>query len=174
MKQAPRREPRATFSVRRAALCCWVSALLYLQVCGLGLVVAQSISGPADASLTHNKADANQVFSEGTWTVTNPLVNGATATWKCAAFKHVNYANRKVNCRLALRLISADNLSNWAVLVGTDESNHLTSYEALVSAKSTFSGGASLGLTVTFLNSDFSILTSGNYRTTVTGTITAN
>ena len=44
----------------------------------------------------------------------------------------------------------------------------------LLDARSVAKGNGSVGLTVTFLDNDFSKLGAGNYTITVTGTITAN
>jgi hypothetical protein len=152
-----------------------IAALALAVLLGLSAAMAQSISGPSDVSIAHSTKDENQTFSEGTWVLSNASVNGATATWSCGPFANVAYPQHKADCLLELRLISKDAFSEWKIVTGADSTDiALNDNTASVQAKSTFSGGANIGLTVTFVQQDYSVLSSGSYRVTVTGTITAN
>ena len=136
-----------------------------------------SITAPAAVSINHNQTDANQVFPAQSWVAQcnnslGAVLNMSTAT----AFRNtVGATTYKRNAQLALALASSDAGSGWSVTTASDATNYAGADEvATVSARSTAPGDASFNLTVTFLDTDFSVLAAGTYTTVVTGTITAN
>lgn len=139
-------------------------------------VLAQSITAPAAQSVTHNRSDAPQVFSEVAWQLisgVNPL--GYTVQWSCGPFQHAARESLKADCKLQIRVLASGGLANWTVTVPNDQTNHTAGDQtAAVVAQSTAEGNGEVGLTVTFLDNDFSKLGAGSYTLTVTGTITAN
>jgi hypothetical protein len=166
--------PAAPLSRRRAAWPVWVAALSCSAAAGLGAV---GISGPADATITHNQSNAPQAFAEQTWSLTTGVTDvlGATVTLDASPFQNAGNAALKADCKLNLRLLSAAPLSGWAVTTATDQTNFAGGDStARVSARSSATGNATVGLTVTFQNSDFSTLGAGNYTVTVIGTIQGN
>lgn len=137
-----------------------------------------AITAPAAATKTHDAADANQALPAATWTVDQNQVSGSTATFSVSApFVHATATTIKRNCKLDLAISTSESAAGWSVTTATDQ----TAYAAVtpdnaasVSATSTAAGNATLGVTVTFLDTDYSTLATGSYATTVTGTITAN
>ena len=150
---------------------------LVCGACVLGvaaLAFGDSISSPTSTvTITHNQSDADQAFSEQAWSASGLGALGATVNFTAGRFQNASNASLKADCKMVLRVISFTIGSGWTATATTDTatSAHTT---ATVSARSSLIGNASLGLTVTFVNSDFSTLGAGNYSTTVTGTITAN
>ena len=136
----------------------------------------QSITAPAHQSVTHSGNDAPQVFSEAVWDLMSGLdAGGYTAQWSCSPFVHSVNASLKVDSRLAIRVVASEGSANWTAIVGSDQTDYAAADDTAVVAAQSFSvGSGQVGLTVTFLNSDFSILGAGDYTMTVTGTITAN
>ena len=136
-----------------------------------------TITAPVAVSITHDTTDANQVFAAQSWTVTQNASAGAAVTFSTnQAFTNAT-ANMKRNAKLDLAIATSDSAAGWTVSVAsnqTDYANATPDEIATVSAASTAPGDAAFNLTVTFVDTDFSVLASGNYVTTVTGTITAN
>jgi hypothetical protein len=130
----------------------------------------------ASVTITHSQADANQVFAAQRWTVAQNSAAGASLTFSTnQAFTHTVESTFKRNAKLDLVLFSSDTGSNWAVTTATDQTDYASlDGVATVAATADNPGDAALDLTVTFLETDFSALASGDYTTTVTGTITSN
>jgi hypothetical protein len=138
---------------------------------------AQSITAPGAQSTTHAGTDANQVFPEVTWQLTSGGSSflGCTAQWSCGPFTHTGDASFKADTRLDIRIISSSGSANWTALVPSDQTNFGGGDQTVsVTAQSTAKGNGQVGLTVTFVDTDFSRLAAGSYTATVTGTISAN
>ena len=138
-----------------------------------------TITAPAaSVSAIHDTTDTNQAFAAQRWTVTQNASAGASVTFSTnQAFTHATATTVKRDARLDLALFSSDTGSGWAVSTATDTTDYANATPdevATVAAASTAAGDAAFDLTVTFITVDFSTLPSGNYSTTVTGTLTAN
>lgn len=136
-----------------------------------------TIAAPSGtASLTHDGTDGDQVFTAERWTVSQNSPAGAVVTFTTEyAFTSTVSASLKRDARLDLALDSAESVSGWTVSVATDQTAYESAAEvARVRAASTAPGDAAFDLTVTFLTGDVVTLASGDYSTTVVGTITAN
>ena len=138
--------------------------------------VAQSITAPAQQSITHRGDDATQAFPEVVWQLNSGLdPQGYAAHWSCAPFQHSGQPSLKVNCRLQARILASLGAANWTITVPGDQTDHFGGDNtAIVAAQSFAAGDGEVGLTVTFIDSDYSKLGAGNYSVTVIGTIAAN
>ena len=152
---------------------------------GLGMIVAlfflrfasgaiAQIVSPADLSITHNLSDGDQAFPETVWSVNNPSsVFGARATISCQQFGHVVLLLKTAEARLGVRVVSASGTSGVAVPIATSQTNgSLTSAAVVVTLPR--SSSAQIGLSTTMVGRPFNTMATGTYRTTVTGTLTAN
>ena len=141
-----------------------------------GGVFGQSITAPPAQSLTHNTADAPQAFSEVAWELASGLDSaGYTAQWTCGPFEHSVKGSLKADTKLEIRVLASGGSASWTAIVPTDQTDFASGDEtAVVAAESSAAGDAQVGLTVTFVNDDFSQLGAGDYTVTITGTITAN
>jgi len=136
-----------------------------------------TITPPSAASRNHDTNDADQVFSAQEWTIASNAAAGASATFTSGVFQHTVAAAYKADCRLQLAVESSEAAASWAITTASDVSDYANGtpvLDATVVAASTAAGNASLNLTVTFVQDDYSILASGTYRATVTGTLLAN
>jgi hypothetical protein len=138
-----------------------------------------TVTAPAaSAGITHAQTDANQAFTPQSWTVAQNGAEGASITFSTdQAFTHATETTFKRDAKLDLALASSDTGSGWAVTVASDQTDYANATPdevATVSADSTAPGDAAFNLTVTFVETDFSTLASGNYSTTITATITSN
>jgi hypothetical protein len=80
-----------------------------------------------------------------------------------------------VDTRLDLRVIQSVDRADWTVATQTDQSDMAQGEEfAHTFAVSRDRGNGQLGIVVTFVNFDFTQLTTGEYETTLVGTITEN
>lgn len=158
-------------------------AVLIVVGIAIGLVLeascsayGQSITAPAQQAITHDGTDTSQVFSEVVWQLNSGLdAGGYTTQLSCGPFVHSGAGTFKVDSKLALRILVSEGSAKWTVTVPNDQTNFSATDEtAVVAAQSSAVGDGQVGLTVTFLDSDFSLLAAGNYTLTVTGTITAN
>lgn len=150
---------------------------------GLTLVVPSvlTITAPAAVSQNHNGTDTNQSLGAQRWTIVQNQVRGSTCTFTAPAFSMTNGATTvKRNSRLALAVYSGtgtttETAAGWAVTTSSSDSVYTpVPADASVSGASTAAGNASLDVTVTFLDTDYSTLANGSYTTTVTGTLAAN
>lgn len=127
-------------------------------------------------SITHSGTDADQVFATQRWTVDQNSPAGAVVTFNTEdAFTSTITPSLKRDARLDLVIGSSESNSGWTVSLPSDQTNYASASEvAKVQAASSAPGSAAFDLTVTFLTGDIVTLASGDYMTTVTGTITAN
>ena len=166
-------------------------AALALMVLSAGLMAATAtqtftitipsvltITAPSAATKTHDGTDANQVFPAAAWLITQNQIAGATCSFSVSApFVNGSSALKKRDCKLSLALGTVEAAAGWTVTVAndqTDYANIIPDNSATVTALSTGAGIATLNLTVTFLDTDYSTIPAGAYSTTVTGTLTAN
>ena len=135
-----------------------------------------TITAPAaSASINHDTTDANQVFPAQAWAVTQNAAAGANVTFSVSqAFTN---GTSKRDAKLDLAIASSEANAGWTVTTATDQTDYANATpdeSATVAANATAAGNATFNLTVTFLDTNYSVLTTGAYSTTVTGTIAAN
>ena len=137
-----------------------------------------TISAPVAATITHDGTDANQAFTSQSWTVECNDPDGGSVTLAVSApFVHGTNTTYKADAKLALAISSSDSEASWSVTTAADQTDYANATpdtDAQVVASSTAAGNVTFGLTVTFVQSDHSVLAAGTYSTTVTGTLTAN
>ena len=128
------------------------------------------------ASVTHSGTEADEAIAPQRWTVNQNSPAGAVVTFRTEhAFTSTMVPLVKRDARLDLALDTAQSASGWMISVPSDQTDYASAFEvAEVQAASTAPGRAAFDLTVTFLTGDIITLASGDYVTTVTGTITAN
>lgn len=139
---------------------------------------ALTLTAPEDAVIAHNENDANQAFEPSSWGVTCNNAAGATVNFTTDAVFQNGATERDLT--MTVSVISTDDVSGTPVWTATpalttfssDYAN--SSVAGQVQAASTGAGNATLGLSMIFVDNDYSLLPSGNYTVTVTGTITAN
>ena len=167
---AVRREYRALAVFSIGWIVAWVT-----MAGSTATALGQSVTAPAQQSITHNGADAPQQFSEVVWNlITGPDVAGYITEWSCGPFVHSVNANLKADSELRVRVLSSEGQANWTTIVASDQTDYAAGNQtASVVLQSSSVGDGQAGLTVTFLNSDFSKLGAGDYTITVAGTITA-
>lgn len=143
-----------------------------------------SIVAPADATLTHDTTNSDQVFLPGAitanhWQVLCNSNAGATVNLTTnSAFTHTVNSSYKRDARLDLAVSSTDNngaLAIWGVTTASDQTNYVgADNTASVQATSAEPGKATLALTVTFITNTYSTLLQGDYQIDVVGTIASN
>ncbi len=135
-----------------------------------------TITAPvATVAATEADTDTDTTFAVQTWTVTCNSDAGGMATFSTAnVFVHTANASRRADVQLDLGLGTTVE-GDWAIVQSTDTTDYDASdLVATVSASSSIPSDAELDLTVTFKNTNSSLLTAGTYSVTVTGTIAAN
>ena len=134
-----------------------------------------SITAPPAVSINHDQTDTNQVFPVQGWLAKCNNGIGATVSFSTGtAFQAVVGATTyKRNAAMNLAVGSAEVGSGWATVVASATATAAAPV-ATVSAKSTAPGDATLNLSMTFVDNDFSVLPAATFSTTVTATITAN
>ena len=134
-----------------------------------------SITAPPAISINHDQTDTNQVFPVQGWLAKCNNGIGATVSFSTGtAFRAVVGATTYVrNAQMNLAVGTADAGSGWATVVSSATAT-AASPVATVSAKSSAPGDATLNLSMTFVDNDFSLLPAATFSTTVTATITAN
>ena len=135
-----------------------------------------TIAAPASVSIMHDETSGNQVFGAQQWTVAQNSPTGSTVTFSTSqAFTNAVAPSSKRDARLDLAVASTDSGSTWILSLPSDQTDYASANEiAKVQATSTGPGSGAFNLTVTFLTGDIFTLTSGDYTTTITATITAN
>lgn len=137
-----------------------------------------SISAPTDVSINHDTTDANQSFNvtDSNWAVLSNQGSGATVTFNTSGrFTNVVGANTFTRDYTLALAVASDPDSVWNTVAGAANWASATDGAiGTVQAESTGPGNATLGLGVTFVDSDFSQLPAGNYTMAVTATIVAN
>jgi len=134
-----------------------------------------SITAPPDISINHDQSDANQVFPAQGWLAKSNNGIGATVSFSTATeFRAtVGATTYSRNAQMNLGVGSAEAGSGWATVVSSATATSAAPV-ATVSAASSAPGDGTLNLTMTFVDSDFSLLPAATFSTTVTATITAN
>lgn len=170
-------EPRRPRGSRRSAP--WGLALLVAVGAFIGrgeAAFGQLIVAPAAQSVTHNGTDGPQAFPEVAWQLhsgLDPL--GYTVQWSSSPFQHTSRESLKADCKLQIRILASAGSANWTIASPSDQTDYAGGDQsAVVAAQSVAEGDGEVGLTVTFLDGDFSKLGAGSYMLTVTGTITSN
>lgn len=127
-------------------------------------------------TIEHNGLSEPQVFPEVKWIIINPQGRrGAVVEMSCAAFANTLDASLRVDTRLDLRVIRSNQDADWSLLTRSDQTDIARGYDtAHAVALSNEHGNGQLGIVVTFVNSDFTQLTTGEYETVLVGTITEN
>ena len=138
-----------------------------------------SITAPADLSINHDTTDANQTFSVAGWDVASNNGTGATVDFTTTAVFQNGATERDLTMTVSVVTTDLDGGGSpvWAVnpALTTYSSNYVgLDVNGQVQATSAGPGNAQLGLAMTFVDNDYSLLPSGNYVVQVTGTITAN
>ena len=138
-----------------------------------------TISAPGDLTIPHDTTDSNQGFGVSDWTVTCNNGAGATVDFTTTAVFENGAVERDLTMEVSI--VSTDTTALGANVWSVTPA--LTSYTSdyasadrngQVQATSAGPGNATLGLSMTFVDNDYSLLPSGNYTVQVTGTITAN
>jgi hypothetical protein len=135
-----------------------------------------SITAPANVALTHNETDSDQAFPAQQWVVKGNSRQGVTVSFSTgSAFVHTTDNTFKRNAQLALSVGSSTGPATWTINQGTDVTDYAGGDGvATVQASSNNVGRANFNLAVTFITDTFGTFASGDYETTVTGTVTAN
>jgi hypothetical protein len=128
--------------------------------------VAAPGAGSAEVSGT---SDSPSLLGSHTWTLTADEAEGASLVISAPSFTHGTQTSKKAAIRLNLVKTSG---SAWSV--GAGDSTSSGESPAQVTAASSGPGGATFSVDVRFVPGDVSVLPSGVYETTITGTITAN
>lgn len=159
-----------------AAYCIGFAASCAVFLASGAPAFAQSIGVPPAESLVHNRGNAPQVFPEVVWQLYTGIDSGGyTAQWTCEPFIHASKSTLKADAKLAIRVIGSDGFADWRATVPSDQTAYASGDQtAAVAAQSVAVGDGQVGLTVTFLNDNYSTLAAGSYTVTVVGTITAN
>ncbi|NND98863.1 MAG: hypothetical protein HKN47_16215 [Pirellulaceae bacterium] len=135
-----------------------------------------SIVAPPAAAINHDTTDNDQVFPVQNWTAHSTELLGANVTLE-AQSPFVNLLDDSFvrDAKLDLAITSSDASAGWTVNVASAATSYATGVEtASVVAQSSGPGLGLLGLTVTFVETDYSSLASGAYTMTVVGTIASN
>ena len=159
-----------------AAFCIAIAACGAVVLGAGGSACAQSMTVPGQQSLVHDRANTPQVFPEVIWQLHSSIDSGGyTTQWQCGPFVHSVHGALRADAKLAIRVVASEGFADWAATVPSDQTALGSGDEtAAVAAQSIAIGDGHVGLTVSFLNDDYSRLAAGNYTVTVVGTITAN
>ena len=138
-----------------------------------------TISAPGDLTIPHDTTDASQSFGVSDWTVTCNNGAGATVDFTTTAVFQNGSVERDLTMDVSVVSTDTDALGGNVWTVTPSLSTFTSDYGAgnrsgQVQATSSGPGNATLGLAMTFVDNDYSLLPSGNYSVQVTGTITAN
>jgi hypothetical protein len=135
-----------------------------------------SITGPSSIHLTHNESNSPLEFPAQTWTVRGNAILGVHVNFATTnAFENTLDPNHKRDAKLELKLGTTNGPGVWSI--GTSAAS--TDYKsgqliAEVNASSNSVGRADLDVIVSFLTDNYALIASGNYTTTIVGTISAN
>ena len=135
-----------------------------------------SLIAPPVAAIVHDTSDNDQVFPVQNWIAHTSGLTGASVTLEATGpFVNVLDDDFRRDIRMNLAITSSDELASWEVTNPTDQTGYASGDQtATVAARSSGAGLGVLGLTVTFVETDYSSLAAGGYTTTVEGTITSN
>lgn len=128
-----------------------------------------------DREVTEANADADTVLAAERWIIECNDANGGTVSFSTANV-FVNQTNVAYRADVTLGLALGTNVEgDWSVTTASDTTNYaIADLVASVAASSTQPADVELDLTVTFENTNSSLLADGNYECVVTGTVTAN
>ena len=137
---------------------------------------SMSIVAPPAAAIIHDSSDNDQVFPVQNWLAHTTGLTGANVTLEAQGpFTNAVDSNFQRDVKLELAISSSDSTANWTVTSSTAQTNYASGQStAAVTAQSSGPGLGQLGLTVTFVETDYSSLAAGAYLTTVVGTIASN
>lgn len=137
--------------------------------------VSAAILASSDTEqLVHDETDADQVFSPQSWTIKANAPQGVSVTFSALTpFTHESQPfQRDVGLGLALGTVSGPAV--WSVETADSQSSLAQGVTtASVSASSNGIGRAQLALTVRFVTDTFGTFATGDYNTTVVGTVAA-
>ena len=152
------------------------NAQLQTEIFEVTVLNSISLIAPPAAAIVHDNSDNNQVFPVQNWIAHTSGLTGATVTLEAQGpFVNALDSNFQRDIRMDLAITSTDPLANWVVTSASDQTDYSGNVQtATVAAQSSGAGLGQLGLTVTFVETDYSSLAAGAYLTTVAGTITSN
>ena len=152
------------------------NAQLQTEIFTVTVLNSVSLIAPPAAAIVHDTSDNDQVFPVQNWIAQTSGLTGATVTLEAQGpFVNVLDSNFQRDIRMDLAITTTDPIANWTVTSSSDQTDYSNNVQtATVAAQSEGAGLGQLGLTVTFVETDYSSLGAGAYTTTVAGTITAN
>lgn len=135
-----------------------------------------SITAPSDLLINHDLSDADQAFAAQAWDVRGNTAAGVTVNFTVnTPFVHQTNNTFKRDAKLSLVKGTTSGPANWTVTSSTDQTNYAGSKNnATVTATSDGSGRANMLVSVSFITGDVGSVLSGDYVTTVIGTVSAN
>lgn len=135
-----------------------------------------SIVAPVDAALTHDETDSNQPFPSQAWNIIANNLSGVSVSFSTAsAFVHTTDPTYQRDARLGLVVSNSSGPGVWTVGQASDSTDYVnTDNVATVTASSNGTSSATFALAVSFITGTYGSFPSGDYETTVTGTVTAN
>jgi hypothetical protein len=135
-----------------------------------------SITAPVDVVMMHDQTDAIQNFPAQRWRVMGNSMRGVTVAFSTVSpFVHTINPDYQRDVQLGLVVMNSVGPSQWVLTQASDATNYSRGDPiAVVSARSNGSASATFELFVSFVTGTYGSVPSGEYRTTVVGTITAN
>ena len=135
-----------------------------------------SIVAPIDAALTHDETNSNQAFPAQSWNVVGNHLSGISVSFSTTTpFVHATDPTYRRDAQLGLAVSTASGPGTWTVTQTSDTTDYVnTDNEATVTAVSNGTSNATFALAVSFITGTYGSFPSGDYETTVTGTVTAN
>lgn len=135
-----------------------------------------SIVAPIDAALTHDETNSNQPFPAQSWSVVGNSIAGVSVSFSTAsAFVHKADPTYKRDAQLGLAVSTSSGPGTWNVTQTSDTTDYVNTDDvATVTAVSNGTATATFALAVSFITGTYGSFPSGDYETTVTGTVTAN
>jgi hypothetical protein len=132
-----------------------------------------TVSAPGAAELVHDESNSNQSFQPQTWTVKGNTPAGVTVSFATSGpFVNTQQPTFRRDVGLSLRLLSTAGAASWQVTQPTSKSSYEAGQEvASVAAVSGGVGRADFALTVDFITGSFGTFATGEYSTTVVGTV---
>lgn len=123
--------------------------------------------------LVHDETDQKQSFRPLTWTVKGNTLAGVAVSFETSTpFVNVDQPTFRRDVGLHLAVVATAGSASWQVTQETSESSYESGQQAAaVMAESNGVGRADLALTVDFITDSFGTLATGDYVTTVVGTV---
>ena len=137
---------------------------------------AIAIIAPANVSLIHDETENDQPFPAQQWVVKGNSLAGVTASFSTnQAFTHTTDPTSKRNAQLGVSINSSVGAAAWNVTQASDTTDYANNDGvATVAVESNGFGRANVDIAVSFITDGFGSFASGEYETTVTGTVSAN